>query len=71
MARYQLASSLVASSEASFHLVQEAFRRYLNRDADADGLAVGAQFLQIGGTHEQFVALLLGSSEYLDQVMNR
>jgi uncharacterized delta-60 repeat protein len=62
--RRDVAAAVLASAEAHTREVQEAYQRYLGRDADSGGLDVFTQALQHGMTEDQVVRLLLASGEY-------
>ena len=59
-----MALAVSTSYEADQVLVEEAYRAFLGRIADPQGLAVFSQSLQNGAIFEQVVAALIGSAEY-------
>jgi hypothetical protein len=62
-----VASNIIHSTEAETRLVDAAYLKYLDRTADAGGAAGWVNFLQQGGTEEQVVAGLLGSTEFANR----
>jgi hypothetical protein len=61
---FTVANAIVRSPESLAALVNELYRRYLNRAADPAGKAAFVQLLENGGTLEQVSDSLLSSAEY-------
>jgi uncharacterized delta-60 repeat protein len=66
--RSQVTLAILGSTEYRARVVCDAYRRFLGRDADPDGLNTFVNLLASGGTLEQVEAVLLGSPEYLNRV---
>jgi hypothetical protein len=62
--RTQVAATLLAGDEFGRRSIQAIYHQYLNRDADAVGLAIWLQARQHGLRTEQIVAAIVSSTEY-------
>jgi hypothetical protein len=70
VSRTTLASQFITSMEANQFLVQSLYQKYLNRNADADGLSGFVQSRANGATVEAVIASILGSDEYYQRAVS-
>jgi hypothetical protein len=63
-------ASLETSTEYRSHQIQYLYNLYLNRFADAQGLADDIAFLQNGGTVEQLAAVISASAEFFQSSLS-
>ncbi len=69
MSRGAVASSVLTSTEAYQDFVKAVYQTYLRRLADSNGLNFWNQQLQSGVRDEQFIASMVGSDEYENDIL--
>jgi hypothetical protein len=65
-ARQAVVNAIVSSPEYLTQVVQGLYSRYMGRAAGVGDMAFGLTLLQQGGTQEQLIAAILGSTEYFN-----
>ncbi len=65
--RTQYASTLLAGSEYRTDLIQGWYHKFLGRSANSSEVSAGLSVFGTGGTDEQIIASIVGSTEYFDQ----
>lgn len=67
LSREQVANDFTGSKQGLSVRIQQTYRRYLGRDADAGGLAYWLTQYQKGAVNEDIVTGFIGSDEFFRQ----